>query len=482
MEVFARLTLLPLIKPSLKPRNEYLSTEILLYFFTAKSTFLVFTLLGCLSAIADTNTGGKSSHKVALPTQAMLEANQRNYAPLINELIQNPIVGKAFSTMEADRKRNNDTLIEITEIPAPPFGEQNRARRFAQLLRNNGLTDVTIDAEGNVIGRRPGSRKHTEEPKTIALAAHLDTVFPIETDVTVKVEGDIYTAPGIGDNSRGLVVLLSLLRAMELNDIKTKADVLFIGNVGEEGLGDLRGVKHLYREGGPRIDAFISVDGNKARWLTYGGVGSYRYRVKVMGPGGHSWGAFGDANPHHALGRIIDLFAERALEVTQSGPKTSFNVGRIGGGTSINSIPFESWMEVDMRSGNEDKLKQIDVVFKQAIEDGLQAENNARLSGPELSVKIDKIGVRPAGLGDPESPLIQHAMAAMQALGINPKLTVSSTDSNIPISLGLPAITISRGGEGGDAHSLKETWVDKDSHTAIQIAMLIVLAQAGLAN
>ncbi len=399
------------------------------------------------------------------------------YTAAIESLKAQPAVKAAFTEIESHRAENVKTLIELTEIPAPPFGEDARGQRVAELFREAGLTDVRIDEVGNVIARRPGKTGN----KNIALVAHIDTVFPIETDLTVRQDGDTYYAPGIGDNSRGVIVMLSMIKAMEAHNIQTDGDLLFIGNVGEEGLGDLRGVKHLYRPGAPKIDGMIAIDGGGMNRLIYGGVGSARYRISFKGPGGHSWGAFGLANPHHALARAVNLFAERAPQVTNTGPKSSFSVGRIGGGTSINSIAFESWMEVDMRSGDVGKLADVDAVFQQAIADGLAAENKARKDGPPLIVDIEKVGDRPAGTAPLDQPLIQQAMAAMQSMDISPRLSISSTDANIPISLGQPAITISRGGVSKKAHSLDESWQDVDSHIAIQIALLIALAQAGYA-
>lgn len=381
----------------------------------------------------------------------------------------------AFRKVEADRTRNNLEMVELNEIPAPPFGEEKRAAHLAEMFRDLGL-DVTIDAVGNVIARRAG----LNGDKTIAIGAHIDTVFPIETDVTVKRDGDVFTAPGIGDNTRGLVVLLSLIRALDAADIQTQADLLFIGNIGEEGLGDLRGIKHLYREGADHPDTFIAIDGGQLNRLIHAGVGSSRYRITYQGPGGHSWGDFGMANPHHALARAITKFAQTAPEVTSSGPKSSFSVGRIGGGTSINSIPFESWMEVDMRSGDVSKIADVEAKFLAAVTDGLEAENNARNIGPELTVNIDKVGDRPAGTASPQSPLVQNAMAAMISLGLTPELAVSSTDANIPISMGKPAITISRGGISRGAHSLEESWEDVDAHKGIQLALSIALLEAGI--
>ncbi len=402
----------------------------------------------------------------------VLEVHQNQ----INTIASYPAVVEAFEHIVQQREKNLNDLIELTEIPAPPFGEAARAARFAEMLSEAGISDITIDEVGNVIARRQG----TVGDKVIALGAHLDTVFPEGTDVKVRVDGDTLYAPGIGDNTRGLVFLLSLIRAMEATNISTRDDVLFIGTVGEEGLGDLRGVKHLFREGGPQIDSFIGVDGGDNARLIYGAVGSHRYRVIVSGPGGHSWGAFGLANPHHALGRIMQDFATTGPSVTSKGPKTSFSVGRIGGGTSVNSIPFESWMEVDMRSGNQAKLDEIDTVFRMSVKRGLAAENAARLEGPALEVELKQVGDRPAGLGDINGGIVQRAVAAMKVLNIDAQLSSSSTDASIPISMGLPAVTISRGGEVKKSHSPDESWRDHDSHKSIQYGLLLLLAEAGL--
>jgi len=367
-------------------------------------------------------------------------------------------------------------LIELTEIPAPPFGEENRARRFAEMLRQAGLSDVTIDDVGNVIGRRPGK----SGDRVIAYSAHLDTVFPLETDVTVRFDDEKMYAPGIGDNTRGLVTVLGVLRALQKTGIETDADILFIGNVGEEGLGDLRGVKHLFRDGAPGIDTLIAVDGGESNRIVFGGVGSHRYRITFRGPGGHSWGAFGLASPHHALGRAIAIFVKNAPSVTSEGEKTSYNVGRIGGGTSINSIAFESWMEIDMRSGNQGKLNDVDAILQAAIEQALQEENTARLDGPELTVDVERVGTRPAAEGDDQAPIVQRAIAATESFGIEPQLQISSTDANLPISKGIPAVTMSRGGVSGNSHAPEEWWQNVDGHIGMQIGLITLLAEAGL--
>ena len=400
------------------------------------------------------------------------------YTTEIAAIMDDAAVRAGMAHIVSIEPQSRRDLIELTEIPAPPFGEQARAERFAEMLREAGLTDVTIDAEGNAVGRRPGR----SGDRVVAYAAHLDTVFPAETDVTVRFDDEKMYAPGIGDNTRGLVTVLGVLRAMQHAGIETDADILFIGNVGEEGLGDLRGVKYLFRDGAARIDTFIAVDGGESNRIVYGGVGSHRYRVTFRGPGGHSWGAYGLANPHHALGRAIQIFDENAPSVTGSGEKTSHNVGRIGGGTSVNSIPFESWMEIDMRSGSQAKLDDIDAVLQAAVEQALQEENAGRLDGPELTVEVKRVGTRPAAMQPLTNPVVQRAMAATTAFGIEPSLRISSTDSNLPISKGIPAVTMSRGGVSEGAHSPDEWWQNVDGHIGIQIGLVTLLAEAGLAN
>ncbi len=407
-----------------------------------------------------------------------LVADPSVYDSAIARLRSQPAVQAALDHVLTLEPRSLQDLIEITEIPAPPFAETQRAERFAEMLREAGLTDVSIDEVGNVIGRRPG----ISGDRVIAYSAHLDTVFPIETDVTVRQEGNRLYAPGIGDNSRGLITLLTVLRVMEFGNIQTDAEIWFIGNVGEEGLGDLRGMKHLFREGADSIDTLIAIDGGSTSRIVTGGVGSHRYRVTFTGPGGHSWGAFGMANPQHALGRAISLFDQNALGATREGPKTTYNVGRIGGGTSINSIPFEAWMEVDMRSISQEKLDEVDAIFQRAIRIALDMENLERQSGPALEVDIERVGTRPAAQGDPNSPLVQHAIAATRSFGIEADLQSSSTDANLPLSLGVPAITMSRGGLGGNSHSPDEWWENVDGHIGIQIGLLTLLAEAGLAE
>jgi tripeptide aminopeptidase len=241
-------------------------------------------------------------------------------------------------------------------------------------------------------------------------------------------------------------------------------------------------VKHLFREGGPRVDAFIEVDGGGLAGIVSMGLGSVRYRVTIQGPGGHSWGAFGLGNPVHALGRAIEAFAAVADSLTRTGPRTTYNVGRVGGGTSINSIPFEAWMEVDMRSESPESLEVMGTAFEEAVLGAVKKENDMRREGPPLELALERIGTRPSGETDPNTPLVQRAMAVTRYFGEEPVLSRSSTNSNIPISLGIPAVTIGRGGVGDDNHSPTEWWMNVEGYKAIQRALLILVAEAGLGS
>jgi acetylornithine deacetylase/succinyl-diaminopimelate desuccinylase-like protein len=400
---------------------------------------------------------------------------QQEFIDEVTAIKEHPRVRQAFDHILAIEPQSRADLVELTEIPAPPFKEQARAERFAEMLKEAGLTNVWIDEVGNAIGRRPGR----SGKRLVAYTAHLDTVFPEGTDVTVRFDDEKMYAPGIGDNTRGLVSVLGALKAMQHADVQTEADILFVGNVGEEGLGDLRGVKHLFRDGAERIDSMIAIDGGRSDRIVYGGVGSHRYKITIHGPGGHSWGAFGTANPHHALGRAIALFDQNAPSITSEGEKSSYNIGRIGGGTSINSVPFESWAEVDIRSGDQAKIDAIDAILHAAVEQALQEENEARLEGDPLTADVSRVGTRPAAMGDKEAAIVQRAMAATRALGVEPSLRISSTDSNLPISKGVPAVTMSRGGVSGDSHAPTEWWQNVDGHVGMQITMLTLLAEAG---
>jgi tripeptide aminopeptidase len=330
---------------------------------------------------------------------------------------------------------------------------------------------VRIDGEGNVLGERRGraARPH------LVFSAHLDTVFPEETNVKVTREGPVLKGPGIGDDCRGLAVLLAVVRALDSANVTTPGTITFVGTVGEEGLGDLRGVKALFNETlKGQIDRFVSIDGT-GLGITHIGVGSYRYRITFNGPGGHSYGAFGIANPLHALGRAIAGISE--LKVPAD-PKTTFNVGRVGGGTSVNAIAFEAWMEVDMRSIDPASLKVLDASFHMAVDQALAAENARWNDNGRVTVEKRMVGDRPAGQTSATSPIVLAALSVSKALGLSSRLDEGSTDSNIAMSLGIPAITIDGGGRGAGAHALEETFDTTDSWQGTQRAVLLAIALA----
>lgn len=410
-------------------------------------------------------------------TQVHSQTNiNKKYTKEVQKTIVNKLVQRSFEIIEALEPTTLQDLITLTEIPAPPFGESKRAEAYKNLLTKAGADKVWIDSVGNVLALRKGIKGE----RTIALDAHIDTVFPIETDVKVRKNGDTLFAPGIGDDTRGLAMVITVLKALNEAKITTEADILFVGTVGEEGLGDLRGVKYLFRkEADIKIDSWISIDGGSLGRVNNGALGSKRYRAVFKGPGGHSWGAFGLANPHHALGKTIDQFTKVAANYTAAGIKTSFNIGRIGGGTSVNSIPFESWFELDMRSLDPNRLITIDSLFRASAKQSIAEYNKSGINS-KIEMELVKIGDRPSGVQSTELPLIQRALAATIAFGQLPSLSTGSTNSNIPISLGIPAITIGRGGKGGNAHSLDEWWINYKGAEAIQLALVITLLEAGI--
>lgn len=361
--------------------------------------------------------------------------------------------------------------VALCQIPAPPFAEQRRAEAYRRALTDLGLQQVRIDAEGNVIGVRPG---RSARPNTV-ISAHLDTVFPEATDVTVSRDGTRLRGPGIGDDCRGLAVVLGIVRALQESAVETPGTLTFVATVGEEGLGDLRGVKHLFaKELAGRIDRFVSIDGSGLGVVT-GGVGSLRYRVTFSGPGGHSYGAFGMPNPMHAMGRAIARISD--LQVPTR-PKTTFNVGRVGGGTSVNAIAFESWMEVDLRSESADALAALDTQFRSAVDAAVAAEAARWTSPVIIKAETTLVGNRPAGRTSDTSPIVLAARSVGQALGLETVLGTSSTDANTPMSLGIPAITIGGGGRGEGAHSLEETFDTSGSADGTRRAVLLAVALA----
>jgi tripeptide aminopeptidase len=395
----------------------------------------------------------------------------------VQRLIDGPQFKQAAAFIESDYERFVRELIALTEIPAPPFKEQARAKAYAGMLRELGLTDVEIDAEGNAMGVRKG----TGDGAMVAVVAHLDTVFPEGTDVKVKRQGTRLAAPGIGDNTRGLALVLAVVRAMNAAKFQTASDILIVGNVGEEGEGDLRGVKFLLRSGRykDRIKQFVAVDGGAQDTITRGGVGSLRYRVTYTGPGGHSYGAFGLVNPAYAMGNAM---AKLATVHVPASPKTTYNVGAVAGGTSINSIPASVRMDVDLRSESCASLKELNEAFLEIVKQAAAAENRAR-STREGRVEVDPklIGDRPCGETAATAPIVQTAAAVVKAFGMTPDYGISSTDANVPMNMGLPAITIGRGGPGSRSHSPDE-WTDVEpgqQNKAVQVALATILSLAG---
>jgi acetylornithine deacetylase/succinyl-diaminopimelate desuccinylase-like protein len=411
---------------------------------------------------------------LSIPLKA--QVIQQSYKDQVEALVQKPTIKKAFDyILEIDDKTVQD-MITLTEIPSPSHHEEEKGKVFAKMLKDSGADSVWTDEVGNVIALRRG----TKPERTFLVEGHLDTVFPFGTDVTVKQKGDTLMAPGITDANRSLAIVVALLKTMVHENIRTADDIWFAGTVGEEGLGDLKGMKHLFREGAHPLAAHIAIDGGGLEDIVNGGIGSLRYRITFKGPGGHSYGAFGIGNPHNALAQAVVDFVPKADAFTKDGPKTTYSISVLGGGTSVNSIPFESWMLVDMRSESQEKLKGINMLFLESMQAGLDRENSMIRQGKPLTVDIEKVGDRPSGLADPDSPLIQKTMAIAKHLsGNDPVLSSSSTNSNIAFSLGIPAVTIGRGGLGGGAHSLDEWWVNKDGHLAIQQALLLILMQGG---
>lgn len=400
------------------------------------------------------------------------------YTKSIKKISRNAKVKKAFNYIIDIEEKTIKNHIELTEIEAPPFKEERRAKEFAERLKLAGIENVWIDSIGNVIGFLKGSVGN----KNIAVDAHIDTVFPEGTDVKVRVKNDTLFAPGIGDDTRGLAMILTLAETIKKNNIEPINNIIFIGTVGEEGLGDLRGVRYLFKNKTPKIDSWIAIDGGSIGRVNNQALGSYRYEVIFDGPGGHSWGAFGLVNPHHALGSGIKNFINKADVYTSSGPKTSYNVGVINGGTSVNSIPFKSSMLIDIRSIEPNRLDHMEEILYNSMQEALKEQNEMKRSGPDLTLTINKIGNRPSGIVKESVPLIQKTIAATQYMGVEPRLTIGSTDSNIPISLGVPAVTIGRGGDGGGAHSLDEWWINKEGYKSIQLALLILLSESGISK
>ncbi len=394
---------------------------------------------------------------------------------------RDPAVQRALAAMQQHQAWTLEQQISICEIPAPPFKEAARAEEFRRRLVALGYANTRIDREGNVIaelGQGNGP--------TVMVAGHLDTVFPEGTDVKTTRSGERIAGPGIGDDCRGLAVILTLAKVFKETNLQPRGRVYLVGNVGEEGPGNLRGIRHLLtQEFVGKINYFISVDGAGGAGITSRAVGSHRYTISFEGPGGHSYGAFGMTNPMHAMGRAIARIAD--LQVP-AGARTTFNVGVVRGGTSVNTITPLAQMEVDMRSESAENLLEMDRRIRAAVDTAV-TEELARwpLSRAPIRVKYDTIGIRPTGGQGDDAYIVRTAMAAAglldDGLAWTPRTGASSTDANLPISMGIPAITINGGGRGGGAHGTEEWYQETpDSYKGPQFALLIVTALAGVSG
>jgi acetylornithine deacetylase/succinyl-diaminopimelate desuccinylase-like protein len=344
------------------------------------------------------------------------------------------------------------------------------ADRFARCQ----LTQVRIDAAGNAIGRRPGG----DGSAPVVVCAHLDTVFPIEPARLVREDRGRLVGPGIGDNGRGLAAMLALAEAIDGQRVRTRRPVEFVATVGEEGLGDLRGIKHLFGAGQPWPAAVVALDGAGDERIVHRALASRRYRVTFRGPGGHSWAAFGAANAVHGAARAATRLAGIALPRE---PRTTLTVGRIGGGLSVNSIPDEAWIEVDLRSTSGPVIERYDRELRAAVRGAVEEENARRAGGSgALAAAVVVIGDRPGGELPPSDPLVSAALDATRLIGRSPELATASTDANVPIALGVPAIAIGAGGRGGDAHTAAEWFENVEGTLGVARALTIVVAAAGL--
>jgi len=388
------------------------------------------------------------------------------------QLLGAPHIKQLLDAVQADHERSIEDLKMLTEIEAPPFKEQKRAEAFLARLKALGLTDARIDSEGNVIGLRKG----TGNGPKLMISAHLDTVFPAGTDVKVKErDGKLY-APGISDDTRGLAVLLSWLKVLNDNKIQTVGDLLFVGNVGEEELGNLRGMKAVFRDH-LDIDGMVGVEPAPDGNVLVLGTASHRYEVTFKGPGGHSYAAFGQVpSAIHGMGRAIAKIADIK---TPSFPKTTFTVGTVGGGTSVNTIAPDARMAVDIRSDDMGALLDTEKKVLAAIDEAV-AEENKRWNVTTLSVSSKLIGDRPGGRTGSDSVIVEAAVRSNAAFGHKTLLSGASTDANVPMSLGIPAIIIGGGGKTGGFHALSE-WIDvTEGWKGAQNALVTVLGLIGV--
>lgn len=398
----------------------------------------------------------------------------------MKELLRCKTVQEAFRFLEKDDKRTLQETLEMCQIPAPSYQEEKKAEYVFHKMQEAGLEDVHIDAVGNVLGVRRGNGNGPR----IVLAGHTDTVFPMETDLTLKQDGNRYSCPGIGDDTRAVAELLSIARAMNAVGIRGEGDIVFCANVCEEGLGDLRRTKHVFGvDGSARhpFDGFISIDDKNTSGIIYQAVGSERYLVTFHGTGGHSYTDFGIPSPIHAMGRAIAKINDFQVP---SAPKTTFTVGVVNGGSSVNVIAEESSMLVDMRSLDANALAELSAKFHKAVEEAVEEENARWGLGINdsdcITVTFEQKGKRPAGTQEKQCQIVQAANVANQVIGMETLyIGAASTDANIPISLGIPAITVGWGGKGGGEHTIHEWYEHTETWKGPQRDLLLLLALSG---
>lgn len=413
--------------------------------------------------------------------EAAPAADAGQYEAVVEAVLADPKFEAAMTYMDGSYDQQLAEFEELTEIPSGPFMEAEISARYAELLTEAGLEDVAVDEEGNAIGVWKGTES---DGQYLVVSAHLDTVFPEGTDVTINWNGTEAHAPGVRDDKMSLAIVLAYARAMKDAGIETRDDILFVGTVGEEGPGDLRGVRYLFNEGeyADKIKGFFSIEGGSAGSATTGGTGSVRYRVHYNGPGGHSFGAFGLVNPAYALADFMTMFSDIKVP---SDPKTTHSVGILDGGTSVNSIPFSVSAEIDMRSNAPEELDKVHERMKVIAEQAAAMENarNSTEEG-EITVELEQIGLRPAGNTAEDTDIFQLTQAAnLATVGKFSGDGFGSTDSNIPMSLGIPALTIgANSGIGGRGHSLDE-WLETAKDLTLpnmEATFAVVLANAGM--
>ncbi len=412
---------------------------------------------------------------LAMPVRSLAAPHSSRRAQT-SPLPANPQVRAALDWLATYISWVNDLQARLTGIPAPPFQEAARAAAVKPLLAEAGLS-VEIDKAGNVIGELRGAN----EKELIIVAAHLDTVFPAGTDVKVHREGTRMSAPGISDNGAGLAALLALARAVHSAHLKPQRTILFVADVGEEGEGNLRGMRALVEAYRGRLRAVVVLDGSGTDHVTTKALASRRLEALITGPGGHSWSDFGMPNPINALVRGSVRFINTKVPAT---PRTTFNIGQMEGGTSVNSVPHEARLKVDIRSESEDELVRLEAALRECMAAGVRDEmESARdRSKGKLEWKVELLGSRPGGELNPDSPLLAALHAADEFVGNQSRVERSSTDANIPLSLGIDAIAIGAGGNGGGAHSLQEWYDSAGRELGLRRALLAVLGISGIAE